>query len=96
MHKWNSYTASVLHRHPGFTASRVDDLLRDCCGDCPLPTAEEEPEHREILGYYVDGPLTFLGEDPCSRQTVGSFHPLNPDDYSEQAYVNYRTFHRLS
>nr|POF05923.1 uncharacterized protein CFP56_53310 [Quercus suber] len=76
-----------LHRHPAFFGS-AKDILRDCCGFCPVPSTIEEEEvaekEREI---YISGTLKFIMDNP-GRQQVGSFNPLSPDDWTEMAYVS--------
>ncbi|KAI1811479.1 ankyrin repeat protein [Poronia punctata] len=75
-----------LHRHPAFFG-RVDDVIGDCCGTCPKPQTPEEIEIAEKEGeIYVSGNLSFRMDDP-GRQQIGSFNPLNDDDWTEMAYV---------
>ncbi len=75
-----------LHRHPCFFGS-VEDIIHDCCGYCPSPVTDEElavvEEERKI---YISGDISFLKDDP-GRQTIGSFHPINDQDWCEMAYV---------
>lgn len=75
-----------LHRHPAFFGS-VDDVIKDCCGYCPAPATPEEDEAAEKESkIYVAGPVTFMKDD-CGRQSIGSFNPLSPDEYTDMAYV---------
>ena len=75
-----------LHRHPAFFG-RVQDVIEDCCGTCPVPQTEEEKEvaakEREI---YISGKVEFLIDDP-GRQQIGSFNPLTEQDWTDMAYV---------
>ncbi len=61
--------------------------MHDCCGFCPDPATDEErvvaEEERKI---YISGDITFMKDDP-GRQTIGSFNPLNDDDWTDMAYV---------
>ncbi|KAK3695330.1 hypothetical protein B0T22DRAFT_369114 [Podospora appendiculata] len=75
-----------LHRHPAFFG-RFDDVAKDCCGYCPVAVTEEEKEVAEAEAkIYVSGKISFMKDDP-GRQSIGSFHPLNDDDWTEMAYV---------
>ncbi|OQO13617.1 hypothetical protein B0A48_01846 [Cryoendolithus antarcticus] len=75
-----------LHRHPAFFGN-FEEVMKDCCGFCPVPsTMEEEEVTAEERKIYVSGDITFITDDP-GRQTIGSFHPISSDDYTDQAYV---------
>lgn len=77
---------SNLHRHPCFFGF-VDDILKDCCGQCPAPTTDEEKElAAKERKTYVYGDLQFTKDDP-GRQAIGSFNPLTDDDWTEMAYI---------
>ncbi|KAH8717239.1 Uncharacterized protein HC256_001939 [Beauveria bassiana] len=75
-----------LHRHPAFFG-RVEDVIEDCCGTCPVPVTQEEIE---IAGkeaeIYISGKVSFLIDDP-GRQQIGSFNPLTEQDWTDMAYV---------
>jgi ankyrin repeat protein len=85
--EWNRKDREVnLHRHPAFFGS-VDDVIGDCCGDCPTPvTIEEEEAAEQESKIYVSGPVKFMKDD-CGRQAIGSFNPLSPEQYTDMAYV---------
>ncbi|KAL2759135.1 hypothetical protein ACRALDRAFT_2058287 [Sodiomyces alcalophilus JCM 7366] len=75
-----------LHRHPAFFG-RVEDVVEDCCGSCPVPVTPEEIQIAETeASRYVSGKVSFLTDDP-GRQQIGSFHPLTADDWTDMAYV---------
>lgn len=75
-----------LHRHPAFFG-RVEDVIEDCCGSCPKPSTPEEVEAAEKEAeIYISGKVSFLIDDP-GRQQIGSFNPLNEDDWTDMAYV---------
>lgn len=75
-----------LHRHPVFFG-RIDDVLNDCCGHCPLPATDEEKEVIvEESKIYVSGHISFVKDDP-GRQSIGSFNPLTAADWTDMAYV---------
>lgn len=79
-----------LHRHPAFFGS-VEDVIHDCCGFCPRPDTDEGlAAHEEEKKIYISGDVEFLKDDP-GRQTIGSFHPLTEDDWTEQAYIGNTT-----
>ena len=62
-------------------------MIGDCCGDCPAPvTIEEEEAAEQESKIYVSGPVKFMKDD-CGRQTIGSFNPLSPEQYTDMAYV---------
>jgi ankyrin repeat protein len=62
-------------------------VIGDCCGDCPAPvTIEEEEAAEQESKIYVSGPVKFMKDD-CGRQTIGSFNPLSPEQYTDMAYV---------
>jgi ankyrin repeat protein len=65
----------------------VNDVIGDCCGDCPSPvTIEEEEAAEQESKIYVSGAVEFMKDD-CGRQTIGSFNPLSPEQYTDMAYV---------
>jgi hypothetical protein len=67
--------------------TRVDDVVLDCCGYCPVPETDEELEIAEGEDkIYVSGKISFIKDDP-GRQQIGSFNPLTDDDWTEMAYV---------
>lgn len=75
-----------LHRHPAFFG-RVEDVVEDCCGDCPVPQTDEEKEIAEKEAeIYISGKVAFLIDDP-GRQQIGSFNPLTEQDWTDMAYV---------
>lgn len=49
-------------------------------------TEEEREVAKEEGKIYVNGDLAFMKDDP-GRQTIGSFHPLTSDDWTEMAYI---------
>ncbi|KAI5807435.1 hypothetical protein DFH27DRAFT_319642 [Peziza echinospora] len=76
----------ALHRHPAFIGS-VAEIIEDCCGFCPSPETDEEKEfYKEECKRYIHGPITFMKDDP-GRQEIGSFNPLNANDYTDMAYI---------
>lgn len=85
--EWNAKGREVnLHRHPAFFGS-VEDVIGDCCGDCPAPvTIEEEEAAEQESKIYVSGKVSFMKDD-CGRQAIGSFNPLSPEQYTDMAYV---------
>ncbi|KAL1645066.1 hypothetical protein SLS61_008499 [Didymella pomorum] len=86
--EWNrpKERETTLHRHPAFFGN-ASDVIGDCCGYCPEPTTPEDEEIAEAENkVYVSGELSFIKDDP-GRQTIGSFHPLTDDDWTEMAYV---------
>jgi hypothetical protein len=75
-----------LHRHPSFFGDVVH-IIGDCCGHCPKPVTPEDQEISEVESKtYVSGNLEFIKDNP-GRQSIGSFNPLNDDDWTEMAYV---------
>lgn len=75
-----------IHRHPAFFG-RVQDVIEDCCGSCPVPATEEEIETAEKEAeIYISGKVKFLIDDP-GRQQIGSFNPLTEQDWTDMAYV---------
>ncbi|KAH8176109.1 ankyrin repeats (3 copies) domain-containing protein [Sarocladium implicatum] len=75
-----------LHRHPAFFG-RVEDVVEDCCGSCPIPHTEEEKEVAEKEAeIYISGKVRFMIDDP-GRQQIGSFNPLTEQDWTDMAYV---------
>ena len=86
--EWNrpKDRGTCLHRHPAFFG-RVEDVLGDCCGYCPAPETDEDlAAAEEESKIYISGEIEFVTDDP-GRQTIGSFHPLTDDDWTEMAYV---------
>lgn len=44
---------------------RSEDVVRDCCGYCPVPETEEEKAvAEEEAKVYVSGAITFMKDDP--------------------------------
>ncbi|KAL4864562.1 ankyrin repeat-containing domain protein [Aspergillus spectabilis] len=75
-----------LHRHPAFFGT-VDDVIRDCCGYCPLPaTKDERAALEEESKIFISGKISFLKDNP-GRQEIGSFHPINEGEWAYMAYV---------
>lgn len=75
-----------LHRHPAFFG-RVEDVIEDCCGSCPVPVTSEETEVAEKEAeIYISGKVSFMIDDP-GRQQIGSFNPLTEQDWTDMAYV---------
>jgi hypothetical protein len=75
-----------LHRHPCFIGT-AEEVIQDCCGFCPVPRTDEEIEIAdEEKKRYISGKLTFLTDNP-GRQEIGSFHPINDDEWATTAYV---------
>jgi ankyrin repeat protein len=65
----------------------VDDVIGDCCGECPTAvTIEEEEAAEQESKIYVSGVISFMKDD-CGRQAIGSFNPLSPEQYTDMAYV---------
>lgn len=87
--EWNQHEKDRhvdLHRHPCFFGD-VDDILKDCCGHCPIPlTVDDEDVAAKEAKIYVSGPLRFITDDP-GRQAIGSFNPLTEADWTDMAYV---------
>ncbi|KAG6005267.1 hypothetical protein E4U21_000304 [Claviceps maximensis] len=77
---------AYLHRHPAFFG-RVEDVIEDCCGNCPRPITSEEIEIADKEAeIYISGKVNFLIDDP-GRQQIGSFNPLTEKDWTDMAYV---------
>lgn len=75
-----------LHRHPAFFG-HVEDVIEDCCGSCPTPVTSEEIEVAEKEApTYISGQVSFIVDNP-GRQQIGSFKPLNDQDWTDMAYV---------
>ncbi|BDD60444.1 hypothetical protein MPDQ_003589 [Monascus purpureus] len=75
-----------LHRHPAFFGD-VEDIIDDCCGQCPQPVAEDEIQiAEEESKIYVSGDVSFIKDNP-GRQAIGSFNPITETDWTEMAYV---------
>lgn len=81
--EWNQQKGRevYLHRHPAFFG-RVEDVIRDCCGHCPVPVTPEEIETAEKDSeVYIKGKVQLLVDQP-GRQQIGSFNPLTEDDWT--------------
>lgn len=64
-----------LHRHPAFFG-RVEDVVNDCCGYCPVAKTDEEKEIAEAEAkIYVSGKISFIRDDP-GRQVSDSLRDL--------------------
>ncbi|KAF7901931.1 uncharacterized protein EAF01_007229 [Botrytis porri] len=75
-----------LHRHPCFFGT-AEEVIQDCCGYCPVPTTEQENEVAEKESKNnVSGTLKFITDDP-GRQEIGSFNPINDDEWTTMSYV---------
>ena len=86
--EWNTKKDRTisLHRHPCFIGN-AQSIIHDCCGSCPQPATDEEREAAlEENKIFVSGDLEFMKDDP-GRQTIGSFHPLTDDDWTDMAYI---------
>ncbi|KAH4038762.1 hypothetical protein HBH98_061440 [Parastagonospora nodorum] len=86
--EWNrpKERETALHRHPAFFGNATD-VIGDCCGYCPeAVTLEDKEIAEEESKIYVSGELSFIKDNP-GRQTIGSFHPITNDDWTEMAYV---------
>lgn len=65
----------------------MEDVIKDCCGYCPVPVTPEEIEAAEKESeIYISGNVSLLIDDP-GRQQIGSFNPLTEDDWTDMAYV---------
>ena len=88
--EWNAKPDRTvnLHRHPCFIGD-AEFVVKDCCTTCPVPATDEEKgvaeEERKIFVY---GDLEFMKDNP-GRQTIGSFHPLTSENWTEQAYLGH-------
>jgi ankyrin repeat protein len=90
--EWNQSKARDvhLHRHPAFFG-RVEDIVKDCCCECPAPVTYEEKEvAKKDAEIYISGEMKFIFDNP-GRQQIGSFNPLTEDDWTEMAYVSNTT-----
>lgn len=75
-----------LHRHPCFLGT-AEEIIQDCCGYCPIPKTEEEKEVAEKESKNnVSRTLEFITDDP-GRQEIGSFNPVNDDEWTTMSYV---------
>lgn len=73
-----------LHRHPAFFGD-VEDIIDDCCGQCPQPVAEDEIQiAEEESKIYVSGDVSFIKDNP-GRQAIGSFNPITETDWTGQS-----------
>ncbi|AEO54003.1 hypothetical protein MYCTH_2106779 [Thermothelomyces thermophilus ATCC 42464] len=64
--EWNQHNGRevYLHRHPAFFV-RVEDVIDDCCGHCPVPkTAEEKEVAQQDEKVFVSDKITFMKDDP--------------------------------
>ncbi len=53
-----------MHRHPAFFG-RVEDVVNDCCGYCPVPVTQDELDiAEEESKIYVSGAVSFIKDDP--------------------------------
>jgi hypothetical protein len=44
---------------------RVEDVVNDCCGYCPVPVTDEEKEiAEEEAKVYASGGISFMKDDP--------------------------------
>ncbi|KAI9723540.1 MAG: hypothetical protein M1828_004136 [Chrysothrix sp. TS-e1954] len=85
---WNKPTSRIvnLHRHPAFFG-KVEDIIKDCCGSCPVPvTPEDCQKAKEESKYYVSGRIAFVKTNP-GQQAIGSFYPVTDKDWTSTAYV---------
>ena len=80
---WSTLCDRDYHTHPCFVGT-LEEVLKDCCGDCPEVPADV---NREELECFVSGPLSFIVDDP-GRQSIGSFHPITEGDWSDGAYLS--------
>ncbi|KXN68680.1 ankyrin, partial [Conidiobolus coronatus NRRL 28638] len=90
--EWNQSKARDvhLHRHPAFFG-RVEDIVKDCCCECPVPITYDEKEvAKKDAEIYISGEMKFIIDNP-GRQQIGSFKPLTEDDWTEMAYVSNTT-----
>jgi hypothetical protein len=52
--------ANIYHQF-----GRVEDVVNDCCGCCPVPQTEEEKEiAAEEQRNFVSGRISFIKDDP--------------------------------
>ena len=50
---------------------RVQDIVNDCCGYCPVPKTDEEKEiAEEEAKNYVSGKISFMKDDPGRQVSV--------------------------
>ncbi|KZW00292.1 ankyrin [Exidia glandulosa HHB12029] len=75
-----------LHRHTAFFGT-MTECIEDCCEYCPDPVDDEakalQATEDEV---YIRGRVQFIEDDP-GRQSVGSFKPLDAEDWAAQAYI---------
>ncbi|KAH8798385.1 hypothetical protein F5884DRAFT_814057 [Xylogone sp. PMI_703] len=86
--EWNQPEGQevYLHRHPCFFGT-AEQVIRDCCGCCPVPQTDKEMIATEKDAMtYVSGPMKFRTDDP-GRQEIGSFNPVNDDEWTTMAYT---------
>ncbi|KAI9199230.1 uncharacterized protein BJ171DRAFT_445672 [Polychytrium aggregatum] len=79
MHK---FRRTRHHQHPCFFGT-MEDVMEDCCGQCPPLPDDYDPEEKNI---FVFGPLGFIKDDP-GRQQIGSFHPVDDNEWTKDAYL---------
>ncbi|KAJ1549515.1 hypothetical protein HK405_014678 [Cladochytrium tenue] len=61
----------------------MEQVMLDCCGQCPpLPEDYDTSEDRK----FVRGKLSFIEDNP-GRQAVGSFNPIDDDEWATDALV---------
>lgn len=76
------------HTHPCFFGT-VSEVVKDCCGHCPVPTKEQQ---EQIETMFVAGPMQWVTVNPGSQSArIGSFHPITEGDWTEGAYVSPNT-----
>jgi hypothetical protein len=64
---------------------RVEDVVNDCCGYCPVPVTEEEKEvAEEEQKVFVSGRISFMKDDP-GRQVSSSLHIQLPTIQTAEA-----------
>lgn len=72
------YTACSL---PHLRLREVPQVVKDCSpNDPPIPDTVDKDE----LVAYVRGPISFIEDDP-GRQMIGSFHPIDDDEWAKSA-----------
>ena len=83
---WQEKTKRFGHYHSGF-AGGVENLIGDCCRNCPLLQTTAEREAYFALPVGVSSSLKFLDDNP-GRQMVGSFNPIiaTLDHWTQMAY----------
>ena len=87
--EWNKPSDRTvnLHRHPAFFG-HVEDIINDCCCNCPDPRTEKEIKTAEEESkMYISGKISFMKDNP-GRQNIGSFNPLTDEDWTEMGAFN--------